>query len=67
MARADFDTAKSALDSIPAREKISAQIAVDEENQNNAGKAPLTPMEKEVHAKVKSVVGETFKYLEPQF
>ena len=67
MARADFDTAKSALDSIPAREDISAQIAVNEENQNNAGKAPLTPMEKEVQAKVKSVVGETFKYLEPQF
>ena len=64
MARADFDTAKSALDSIPAREDISAQIAVNEENQN---KAPLTPMEKEVQAKVKSVVGETFKYLEPQF
>lgn len=67
MAKADFDTAKTALDSIPAREDIQATIAGDKENQENAGKAPQTPMEKEIQAKVKSVVGETFKYLEPQF
>lgn len=67
MAKADFDTAKTALDSIPAREDISATIAGNKENQENAGKAPQTPMEKEIQAKVKAVVGENFQFAEPQF
>ena len=67
MAGADFDTAKTALDSIPAREDISAAIAGDKNNQEHAGEAPHPPMEREILAKVKSVVGEEFQYLEPKF
>lgn len=67
MAKADFDTAKTALDSIPAREDIQGAIADNEDNQKNAGKAPQTPLEKEIQAKVEAVVGKEFKFAEPNF
>lgn len=67
MAQSDLELTKQTLDSIPAREDIQAAIAGDKTNQNNADHAPLTPLEREIQAKVNEVVGDKFEFTEPQF
>lgn len=61
MAQNNFDLAKATLDSIPAREVISAKISEDETNVKETVNAkPIAEVEAE--ARVNSVVGEKFNY-----
>ena len=59
MAKANFELTKSTLDSIPAREQISKEIAKENETEVKDG---LKTTEEEVNEKVEAVVGKDFKF-----
>lgn len=61
MAEANLDLATNTLNSIPAPEKISKEIASDPENVR-AAKETTKTVEEELAAKVTAVVGETFEF-----
>lgn len=61
MATSNFELAEKTLDSIPAREKITQQIATDPANVQAAAEAVKTAEEK-MAEKVKAIVGEEFKF-----
>ena len=61
MAEANLSLAESTLASIPAREKISEEIAKDPDNVQAAAAAAKTAEEK-MAEKVNEVVGENFKF-----
>lgn len=61
MAQANFTLAKTTLDSIPAREVISKEIAADPANVQAAAEAAKTAEDK-MAEKVSAVVGENFTY-----
>ncbi|MDR1090959.1 MAG: ATP-dependent Clp protease proteolytic subunit [Prevotella sp.] len=60
MAENNLDLTKSTLASIPARQKISTEIANDPSNVENAANG-LTEAEKKMTETVKGVVGENFE------
>ena len=57
MAQDNLETVQTTLESIPAREVISQQIASDPQNKANADDALKTTQEK-MAEKVKAVVGD---------
>ena len=59
MAKNNFDLAKKALDSIPAREKVSDSINQDEKK---TAQEAMKSEEEKVMAKVDEVVGKEFKF-----
>ena len=61
MATSNFTLAESTLASIPAREKISREIAKDTDNVQAAAEAAKTA-EELMTQKVKEVVGADFKF-----
>ena len=61
MAEANHSLAESTLALIPAREKISEEIAKDSDNVQAAAAAVKTAEEK-MAEKVNEVVGENFKF-----
>lgn len=61
MATSNFELAEKTLASIPAREKITQQIATDPANVRAATEAVKTAEEK-MAEKVKAIVGEEFKF-----
>ncbi|MCY1134048.1 Clp protease ClpP [Bacteroides fragilis] len=61
MALSNFDLAEKTLVSIPAREKITQQIATDPDNVQAAAEAVKT-VEEKMAEKVKAIVGEEFKF-----
>lgn len=61
MANSNYDLAEKTLSSIPAREKITHEIATDPDNVQAAKKAAKTAEEK-MAEKVNAVVGENFKF-----
>ena len=61
MATSNFELAEKTLASIPAREKITQQIATDPANVQAATEAVKTAEEK-MAEKVKAIVGEEFKF-----
>lgn len=61
MAKNNFDLVKQTLESIPARDKISAQIGNDPQNKQDAQQGAQTEEEK-IQARVKQVVGENFAF-----
>jgi ATP-dependent protease ClpP protease subunit len=60
LAKGNFDLTKNTLGSIPARVTISAQIANDPNNLENAQNA-LTEVERKIKEQVSNVVGENFE------
>lgn len=61
MATSNFELAEKTLASIPAREKITQQIATDPDNIQAATEAVKTAEEK-MAEKVKAIVGDDFKF-----
>lgn len=61
MANSNYDLAEKTLSSIPAREKITHEIATDPDNVQAAKKAAKTAEEK-MAEKVNAVVGENFEF-----
>lgn len=61
MANSNYDLAEKTLLSIPAREKITHEIATDPDNVQAAKKAAKTAEEK-MAEKVNAVVGENFEF-----
>lgn len=61
MATKNFDLAKSTLDSIPARQKISTEIENDSDNIANIQDS-LTTAEAKIAEEISSVVGKDFKF-----
>lgn len=61
MANDDFETVKSTLESIPAREKITEAIAKDTENVEAAKSGQITA-EQELQAKIQAVIGKDFEF-----
>lgn len=61
MATSNYDLAEKTLASIPARDKITHEIATDPDNVQAAGKAAKTAEEK-MAEKVNAVVGENFEF-----
>ena len=61
MARTNFSLVQNTIDSIPAREKISQQIAADPGNVQAAAAAAKTAEEK-MAEKVAAAVGENFQF-----
>lgn len=61
MAKNNFELAKQTLESIPARDVISQHIAEDPANKQDAASGK-SETEREVEARVKSVVGDAFNF-----
>lgn len=61
MATSNFELAEKTLASIPAREKITQEIATDPDNVQAAAEAVKT-VEEKMAEKVKSIVGDDFKF-----
>lgn len=61
LAQANFDTAKTTLDSIPAIPNISKEINNDPQNRHDA-KDGMTKAEQEYAKKIKDSVGEDFEF-----
>lgn len=61
MAEANYDLAANTLNSIPAPEKISTEIASDPENVKAAQESTKT-VEQQMAEKVNAVVGENFEF-----
>ena len=61
MAKSNFELAQNTLNSIPAREKITEQIASDPKNVTDAANAAKT-VEEKMAEKVQAVVGEKFEF-----
>lgn len=61
MAQDQFETVQATLNSIPKREKISAKIANDPANIDNAA-SDMTDAEKELAEKVEAAVGKDFQF-----
>ena len=61
MATKNFDLAKSTLDSIPARDKISTEIEHDEHNVERV-KDSVKTVEAKIAEQVSNVVGKDFKF-----
>lgn len=61
MAEANYETAKQALDSIPAREDIPGAIAQQADNKQDAEKG-MTEEQRKALAAIDALVGKDFKY-----
>ena len=61
LAQANFDTAKTTLDSIPAIPNLTKQINDDPQNKHNA-KDGMTQAEQEYAKKIEDSVGKDFKF-----
>lgn len=61
MANSNYELAEKTLASIPAREKITHEIATDGDNVQAAGKAARTA-EQKMAEQVNAVVGESFQF-----
>ena len=61
MAQNDFEMVQATLNSIPKRDKISAEIANDPANIENA-KNQMTEAEKKMAKAVEAVVGTDFQF-----